>query len=142
MPLFSPKTISAALAGFSFAPNATQLEAAKKWAELVRSGFIWRPKETSLEADFNRYVVQDILGYRSFDSTGVATVSVKQAIGSGEVDLALGHFGPGKAEVLAPFELKGPSLENLDSRAAKFHRPQLPATVAKSPSGGARKPKT
>ena len=67
MPLFSQKTISAALAGFAFQPTPVQQEAARKWAELVRSGFVWRPKETSLEADFNRYVVQDILGYRSFD---------------------------------------------------------------------------
>jgi hypothetical protein len=54
MPLFSPKTIGAALAGFAFQPTPVQLEAARKWAELVRSGFVWRPKETSLEADFNR----------------------------------------------------------------------------------------
>ena len=40
---------------------------------------------------------------------------MKQAIGIGEVDLALGHFGPDKAEILAPFELKGPALDNLDA---------------------------
>src|SRR5690348_15787792 len=112
MPLFNPKVISTALAGYGFEPSATQLEAARQWAELVRSSFVWRPKETALEADFKRYVVQDVLGYRSFDASGSATVVSKEAIGSGEVDLALGRFSPAQREVLAPFELKGLLLDN------------------------------
>jgi hypothetical protein len=81
----------------------------------MRDEFALSKKETALEADFNRYVVQDILGYHSFDASGTATVSVKQAVGTGEVDLALGHFSVSLTEILAPFELKGPSLKNLDA---------------------------
>lgn len=115
MPLFNPKTVDAALKSFAFTPSERQSAAAKQWSELVRSSFIWRQKETALEADFNRYVVQDILGYRSMDASGMATLSVKQQVGPGEVDLALGHFGPEQTQIIAPFELKGPALENLDA---------------------------
>ncbi|HXQ50407.1 MAG TPA: N-6 DNA methylase [Stellaceae bacterium] len=115
MPLFNPKTLEAALQAFDFAPSDAQRSAAIHWAKLMRDEFLLSQKETALEADFNRYVVQDVLGYHSFDTAGTATVSVKQAVGPGEVDLALGHFSDGRTEILAPFELKGPSLKNLDA---------------------------
>jgi type I restriction-modification system DNA methylase subunit len=115
MPLFNPKTIEAALRAFDFKPSEAQQAAANHWSGLMRDEFALRKKETALEADFNRYVVQDILGYHSFDASGAATVSVKQAVGSGEVDLALGNFSSSRTEILAPFELKGPSLKNLDA---------------------------
>ena len=115
MPLFNPKTLEAALHAFDFAPSDAQSRAASHWAGLMRDEYFLSRKETALEADFNRYIVQDVLGYRSFDASGTATVSVKQVVGPGEVDLALGHFSAGRAEILAPFELKGPSLKNLDA---------------------------
>ncbi len=115
MPLFNSKTLEAALRTFDFAPSETQQAAANHWAALMRDEFALGQKETALEADFNRYVVQDVLGYRSLDASGAATVSVKQAVGTGEVDLALGHFSADRTDILAPFELKGPSLKNLDA---------------------------
>ncbi len=115
MPLFNPKTLEAALRGFDFKPSDTQQESASRWAKLMRDAFLLRQKETALEADFNRNIVQDVLGYRSFDASGAATVSVKQSVGPGEVDLALGHFSATRSDILAPFELKGPSLKNLDA---------------------------
>jgi hypothetical protein len=115
MPLFNPKTLDVAVRGFDFKPSDTQRESASRWAKLMRDEFLLRQKETALEADFNRYIVQDVLGYRSFDASGTATVSVKQSVGQGEVDLALGHFSASRTDILAPFELKGPSLKNLDA---------------------------
>ncbi|HEX3885003.1 MAG TPA: N-6 DNA methylase [Stellaceae bacterium] len=115
MPLFNAKTLEAALQAFDFTPSSAQQDAASHWAMLMRDEFLLSRKETSLEADFNRYVVQDVLGYRSFDASGAATVSVKQAVGAGEVDLALGRFSADHSDILAPFELKGPSLKNLDA---------------------------
>src|SRR6185437_14221962 len=85
------------------------------WSALMRNEFLLTRKETSLEPDFNRYVVQDVLGYKPFDASGTATLSVKQAIGRGEVDLALGQFSSSETNILAPFELKGPSFKNLDA---------------------------
>jgi hypothetical protein len=115
MPLFNSKTVETALRTFDFKPTEAQQHAANHWAKLMRDEFALSKKETALEADFNRYVVQDILGYRSFDASGTATVSVKQAVGTGEVDLALGHFSASRTDILAPFELKGPALKSLDA---------------------------
>lgn len=139
MPLFRSKTIEAALVSYDFTPSATQLAGAKKWAELVRSSFVWRPKETALEADFKRYVVEDVLGYRSFDASGIATVVSKEAVGTGEVDLALGRFSPQRREILAPFELKGPSLDNLDAiMPGRFKTPVQQAWEYANDAVGAR----
>ena len=107
MPLFNPKTLGAALHAFDFTPSDAVRAAASHWAKLMRDEFLLSRKETALEADFNRYIVQDVLGYRSFGSSGAATVSVKQAIGPGEVDLALGHFSAGRTDILAPFRAQG-----------------------------------
>ena len=115
MPLFNPKTLQAALQAFDFRPSEAQWSSASHWAALMRDEFLLSQKETALEGDFNRYVVQDVLGYRTFDTSGTATVSVKQGVGPGEVDLALGHFSAARRDVLAPFELKGPSFKNLDA---------------------------
>ena len=79
MPLFNPKTIEAALHAFDFAPSDAQPKAASHWTHLMRDEYLLSRKETALEADFNRYIVQDVLGYRSFDASGTATVSVEQA---------------------------------------------------------------
>jgi type I restriction-modification system DNA methylase subunit len=114
MALFNPKTLSLAEHAFDFAPSEAQKAAADHWAVQMRDEYQLHQKETALEADFNRYVVQDILGYRTFDASGNATLSVKQAVGSGEVDLALGHFSSIQTEILAPLELKGP-LTKLDA---------------------------
>jgi len=115
MPIFNQKILEAALQAYDFAPGEAQLSAASRWAALMRDEFLLSQKETALEGDFSHYVVQDVLGYRTFDTSGTATVSVKQGIGPGEVDLALGHFSTARRDVLAPFELKGPSFRNLDA---------------------------
>jgi hypothetical protein len=115
MPLFNPKTLQAALQAFDFRPSEAQWSAASHWAALMRDEFLLSQKETALEGDFSRYVVQDVLSYHTFDTSGTATVSVKQEVGPGEVDLALGHFSAARRDVLAPFELKGPSFKNLDA---------------------------
>lgn len=64
--------------------------------------------ESQLEQEFNRIVVQGVLGYTA-PAPGVAgTMRVKQSIPGGTiVDVALGHFGEDQDRILAPFELKG-----------------------------------
>ncbi|MGH7075457.1 MAG: DNA methyltransferase [Stellaceae bacterium] len=75
MALFNPKTLEAALQTFDFAPGEALQNAASHWAGLMRNGFLLSRKETALESDFKQYVVQGVLGYRSFDTSGTATVS-------------------------------------------------------------------
>jgi hypothetical protein len=115
MPLISPKTMAAALASYHFEPTSGQLTAARQWAKLIRDGLIEKVKETALEADFRRYIIEDILGYRSVGSGAEFTVATKEPLGNGEVDLAFGKFSAAEREVVAPFELKGPSFKNLDA---------------------------
>jgi hypothetical protein len=115
MPLVSPKTLEAALASYVFEPTAQQLAAASRWAKLIRDGLINNVKETALEADFRRFIIEEVLGYRSVSAGPDYSVATKEPIGSGEVDLALGAFSATERKVLAPFELKGPSLKNLDA---------------------------
>jgi hypothetical protein len=81
MPLFNPETLEPAVKSFDFCPSEAQLSAASHWAELMRDGFLINQKQTALEAEFNCYVVQDVLGYRSFDASGSGTLSVKQVSG-------------------------------------------------------------
>jgi len=114
MPLFNPKTLKAALQAFDFRPTEAQWSAASHWAALMRDDFLLSQKETALEGDFNRYVVQIVLGYHTFDTSGAATVSVKQGVGPGEVDLALGHFSATRREVWH-LRAKGASFKNLDA---------------------------
>ena len=107
--------MAAALASYHFDPTSEQLAAARRWATLIREGLIGGVKETALEADFRRYIVEDILGYRSVGSGAEFTVATKEPLGNGEVDLALGKFSAAERKILAPFELKGPSFKNLDA---------------------------
>jgi hypothetical protein len=115
MPLISAKTVAAALASYRFEPSSEQLTAAQRWAKLIRDGLIEKVRETALEADFRRYIIEDILGYCSVGSGPGFTVATKEPVGNGEVDLALGRFSAAERKILAPFELKGPSFKNLDT---------------------------
>ena len=107
--------MAAALASYDFEPTAQQLAAAQRWSKLIRDGLIERVKETALEADFRRYIIEDVLGYRSVGSGSEFSVATKEPLGNGEVDLALGKFSAAERKVLAPFELKGPAFKNLDA---------------------------
>ena len=115
MPLINPKTTAAALASYHFQPSLEQLTAAQQWEKLIRDGLIEKVRETALEADFRRYIIEDILRYRSVGSGPEFTVATKEPVGNGEVDLALGKFSVAERRILAPFELKGPSFKNLDA---------------------------
>ena len=67
--------------------------------------------ESQLEQEFNRLIVQDVLGYRPTTPTAVGTMRVKHTVPGGTiVDVALGHFSDNESAVLAPLELKGPKV--------------------------------
>lgn len=110
MPLFNARTVAAVLAARE-TPSAAALDHARDWAARVNDYNLDTQNESQLEQEFNRIVVQGVLGYAA-PSPGVAgTMRVKQPIPGGTiVDLALGHFGDGEARIDAPFELKGPKV--------------------------------
>jgi type I restriction-modification system DNA methylase subunit len=107
MPLFNAKTVNTALKAYTRQPTDVELAAAQKWAAFARNGFGGQ-NESQLESEFNNILVQGVLGYRAQTADTAGTVKAKQLLGSGTVDLALGRFTADVADVVAPFELKGP----------------------------------
>lgn len=113
MALFNPKTLARHLKPAPIPKeHLAHLEA---WAELIRGGKIYGLKETALHGEFASKLVEGVLGYRGPSSGANYTVATEQAILQGSVDLALGRFGEKNPEILAPFELKGAKLQDLDA---------------------------
>lgn len=108
MPLFNPKTLATALHAWDRQPSATELAAAARWAALAAVDFHGQ-NESQLEPELNKFL-EGALGYCAAGPDTPGTMKAKQPIGAGVVDLAIGRFGPGEAQVLAPFELKGPKV--------------------------------
>lgn len=111
MSLFNPKTVQSALDSFPWEPTTEQLTAARDWAERAGSPGIDLQNESQLEQEFNRAILQQVLGYAA-PAPGVAgTMQVKQSVPGGTiVDVALGSFDQGQASIVAPLELKGPKV--------------------------------
>jgi type I restriction-modification system DNA methylase subunit len=112
--LFNPKTIARHLTNTA-KPTEEQAAHLAAWAELIRSGRIMDHKETALHGDFKARIIEGVLGYRSAVDNAEHTVTSEQAILKGSVDLALGHFGPDKSQIIAPLELKGAKTKDLDA---------------------------
>lgn len=114
MNLFNPKTLSRHYNTRTPPPDAHRIRL-EEWAELIRSGRIERIKETSLHGDFKSSIIEGVLGYVSAVQSPDHTVTSEQAILRGSVDLALGHFGADKSQIVAPLELKGAKTRDLDA---------------------------
>jgi N-6 DNA Methylase/TaqI-like C-terminal specificity domain len=113
--LFNPKTIKRHVARAG-APDPVKLETLRQWAATIRDRSIETQKETALHGKFKREIICDVLGYSDFNESGAWTVEAEAAIGSGAVDLALGHFKTGgESRIIAPFELKGAKTKDLDA---------------------------
>jgi type I restriction-modification system DNA methylase subunit len=109
--LFSSKTIANALAAFNYVPTQTAVASAREWAHRAGEPNMDLQNESQLEQEFNRLIVQDVLGYRPTTPTAVGTMRVKHTVPGGTiVDVALGHFSDNESTVLAPLELKGPKV--------------------------------
>lgn len=109
MPLFNPKTLKIALDQSHRPATAGELEAAHEWVARVTSDDLDLQNESQLEQEFNRVILQQVLGYKAPGAGQSGTMRVKQPVPGGTtVDVALGHFEGAEAAILAPFELKGP----------------------------------
>ena len=90
---------------------ADHLAILENWALSIQDGSIYRQNETQIESDFKERIVQGLLGYKTFSSSGDDYHVIPQyPIAGKRVDLALGHFNKhddSKNECIAPFELKG-----------------------------------
>jgi len=117
VPLLNYKVVAEARKLFTFDPSDRQKAAAADYAKLANSPRFARQKETSVRQLFTEKVLGDILGYQQMGPEGAFSLAFEQPIRSGAVDVALGRFGlpDGKHEIIAPFELKGPTTTDLDA---------------------------
>ena len=111
MALFNPKIICLALESVRELQTHTARYAASDWASRAADPALDLQNESQLEQEFNRIIVQDVLGYAAPMPGRPGTMRVKQPVPGGTtVDLALGEFGDEDSLILAPFELKGPKV--------------------------------
>jgi hypothetical protein len=117
VPLLAYKVVAEALRRFTFDLTPRQLEAAARYAKTAKSAKFAKMKETSVRPLFCQEVLGEILGYMQVNPDRPHTLAFEQPIRRGAVDVALGRFGipDGTDEVVAPFELKGPSTTDLDA---------------------------
>jgi hypothetical protein len=112
--LFNSKTIDRHCLRAA-SPDPVKLEILRQWGVTINDRSIETQSETEIEDLFKQRIVCDVLGYRAFNDAGAWTVASKAGIGSGTVDLALGHFTTSERRIIAPFELKGAKTKNLDA---------------------------
>ena len=117
VPLFNQKIVAEARRAFTLDPSARQAEAVQSYVRAIRSKAFAKRKETEVRNLFVQKVLGDILGYTQLDSEPPYSLAFERAIRRGSVDVALGRFGLSDRpdEIVAPFELKGPTTRNLDA---------------------------
>lgn len=113
MHLFNRKTLDRQIRPAEI--PADHLEILEGWTEMIRSGRVYKLKETALHGELTSKIIEGVLGYHGPAGGMDYTVATEQAILRGSVDLALGRFGGKTPEILAPFELKGADTRDLDA---------------------------
>lgn len=113
IPLFNRKTLARHIVVGQIPLEHQKLLTA--WTELIRSGRVYSLKETALHGQFASQIVEGVLGYKGPTQGAEYSLATEQAILRGSVDLALGRFGNGPPQIIAPFELKGADTRDLDA---------------------------
>ena len=114
LPLFAKKVIDDARQRLAFAPSEEELRTAREYARKARANF-GRAKETAVRSSFVQDILIGLLGYTRLDPERPYTLAEEEAVARGAVDVALGRFDTGAREIVAPFELKGPTTHDLDA---------------------------
>ena len=116
IPLFAYKVVEAARARAAFAPTDSQRKLAADYARKARKAF-GRQNETAVRSTLISDVLVSLLGYTRIDPEHEYTLAEERSVGRGAVDVALGRFddSAGQAQIVAPFELKGPRTLDLDA---------------------------
>ena len=111
IPLLNYKVVAEAQKRFTFDFTAQQIEAVRSYAKTAGSARFAKLKETEVRNLFCQKILGDVLGYTQVDADPPYTLAFERAIRRGAVDVALGRFGvtDGADEIVAPFELKGPT---------------------------------
>ncbi len=120
-PLFSKRLIDKRVPNVAI-PQAHAINL-RNWAATIRNGSIRKFGEVQVRPDFIQKIFIEVLGYTGFGSAHAEfTITHEKQIGAGSCDQALGFFSGGKAEVIAPLELKGANTGNLDAIMPGRHK--------------------
>ncbi len=115
MALFNEKYLKKQIGEHPGAISDEHLKILNNWANSIKYGSIESQKETALDGGFKNKIVEQVLGYTPFGEANEWNVAAEQAIGRGNVDLALGSFTQDTSKILAVFELKGAKTKDLDA---------------------------
>jgi hypothetical protein len=120
MPLFHPRVLNRHLKHSE--PMPPEHEAIlNAWSRNLAAGNY--DSETQNDAEFIQRILIDVLGYKGSSAGDSWTVAKNQPIGSGNVDVALGNFSVANPpHIIAPFELKGARLRDLDAEMPGRHK--------------------
>jgi hypothetical protein len=115
--LLNFKVVAEELKRHTFDLTPQQIEAAQSYAKTAGSARFAKLKETEVRNLFCQKILGDVLGYTQVDADPPYTLAFERTIRRGAVDVALGRFGmvDGTEEIIAPFELKGPTTSDLDA---------------------------
>jgi hypothetical protein len=123
-PLFDPQVLRQYLQDHAKDPvpgEEQRVAALRGWLRALPSA---AAKETSLEQEFNRVVLGDVLGYRLFPAEGATAYAKAPAALTGiaqEPDVLLGRFDVDEPTVSAVLELKKPGTD-LDAAQQRTSR--------------------
>lgn len=117
VPLLNYKVVADARKVFTFDLTDRKKEVAAEYAKTIGTARFAKMKETAVRQLFFERILGDLLGYKQVGAEGAYTLAFEHPIRGGAVDVALGRFGleGGKHEIVAPFELKGPTTVDLDA---------------------------
>ncbi len=117
VPLLNYKTVAEKLQEHTFDLTSREVEAARSYANAAGSARFAKLKETEVRNLFCQKILGDFLGYTQVDADPPYTLAFERPIRRGAVDVALGRFGRADSadEIVAPFELKGPTTTDLDA---------------------------
>ena len=113
-PLFSAKVISQAVKAQTAVVPPEHVAIIKDW----QAKTTMKAAETNLDGSFITGFLCPLLGYQEINASGAWSIQKNTPVpgGGGNVDVGIGHFKvDAPAELVAPFELKGPKTDDLDA---------------------------
>ena len=115
MPLFHPRIIGRITDNAPEELPEEHAEVIQNWVATIQSRAIFQQSEVSVHGHFTQRILIGVLGYTGFDDCEEWTLQPECPVGTGAVDVALGHFTVEDRHVVAPFELKPAKLRDLDA---------------------------
>lgn len=119
MSLIHPRIIAKRL-GSVPRPTPVQQQILASWRKNLALGLY--DVETQNDAEFIQNILIGVLGYAGKGDAPNWTLAKNIPLGRGNVDVALGDFLSDSARVVAPFELKGASTQDLDAIMPGRHK--------------------